>query len=236
MEDQITKKISIQLPGGIKQFEHLQEQSSITGNHSLIIGTGCESIAQKLLRYYDDVIIITDDYGSLIQSRMQIGNDNKINIKMMEYSHTDFSDELFDLIFAQASLTVPTRKNIIKEIRRILSPDGLLCVGEIVALREPVPAFVNDIWKSNGLEPLTSSQIINFYLGNQFELVSERDLTDTLKEYYKNALNIFSKTSKDQIKEDKKYFSRIKHESNAYLKLGGDKYMGFKSLILRKLN
>ena len=45
-----------------------------------------------------------------------------------------------------------------------------------------------------------------------------------------------SKAGKDEKEENKKYFSRMKHESHAYLKLGGDKYIGFKSLIMRKLN
>jgi hypothetical protein len=45
-----------------------------------------------------------------------------------------------------------------------------------------------------------------------------------------------SKASKDEKESDKKYFSQVKHESHAYLKLGGDRYIGFKSLIMRKLN
>lgn len=236
MAAELISTSDIQLPGGIKQFDHLIELKTIQGNNALIIGPGCEPVAKSLLNYYEDISIITNDYNSLIQSRLKLRDKNKIKVKMMEYSHTDFSDEHFDLIYAQGSVTVPSRKDIFKEIKRILSSDGLLCVGEIVALKETAPAFVQNIWERNGLLPLATSQIINFYLGNGFELVSERDLTNTLKEYYKNVLNICSKTSKDEIEENKKYFSRIKHESNAYLKLGGDKYIGFKSLILRKLN
>jgi SAM-dependent methyltransferase len=226
----------IYLPGGIKQFEHLLELPSLKGNHALIIGAGCEPVAKSLLNHFEDVSIITDDYAALIQSRLKLRDENKIKVKMMEYSSTDFSVGNFDLIYAQGSLTVPSRKLIVKEIKRILSADGLLCVGEIVALREPIPAFVNDIWERNGLEPLTSSQIINFYSGSGFELVNERELTNTLKEYYKNVLTMISKTSKGEIEENKKFISRFKHESNACLKLSGDKYMGFKSLILRNQN
>ena len=34
----------------------------------------------------------------------------------------------------------------------------------------------------------------------------------------------------------KKLLSKISHESNAYLKLGADRYIGFKMLILKKTN
>lgn len=236
MTETLISTSDIQLPGGIRQFKHLLELKPIPSNRALIIGTGCESVAKSLLNYYEDVSIITDDYNSLMHSRLKLRDENKVKVKIMEYSHTDFSDEYFNLIYAQGSLTVPARKNIIKEIKRILSSDGLLCVGEIVALKKPVPTFVQNIWERNGLEPLTYSQIINFYSGSGLEIVSERDLTNTLKKYYKNILNIFSSSSKSQIEENKKYFSRIKHESTAYLKSGGDKYIGFKSIILRKLN
>jgi len=46
------------------------------------------------------------------------------------------------------------RKDILKEIKRILTGNGLLCVGEIVSLKEPVPGFVIDIWERSGLDPL----------------------------------------------------------------------------------
>jgi SAM-dependent methyltransferase len=222
------------IPGGNEQFKHLLELKPSQCKNALIIGTGCEPIAKKLSNYYEDVNIITDNYDSLIQSRVRVGN--KIKIKLMDYSRTDFAYDYFDLIYAQGSLTLPARKNIIKEIKRILSAGGLLCAGEVIILKEPVPAFVKDIWDRNGLLPLTSSQIVNFYLNNGFELISEKYLTKTLKEYYTKVKNMISGISKSEIEENKKYFSQIKHESNAYLKLGGDKYIGFKSLIMRKLN
>ena len=236
MEDQITKKISILLPGGIKQFEHLLENNSIRGIHALIIGSGCESVAFSLLNKFADVIIIADEYDSVIQIRMKLKDEDKINVKMMDYTHTDFEDEYFDLIYAQCSISVPERKNILKEIKRILTGNGLLCAGEIVSLKEPVPGFVVDIWERSGLEPLASTGIKQYYKSRGFEIISEKDLSITLKDFYEKTGYAVSKASKDEKEQNKKYFSRLKHESHAYLKLGGDKFIGFKSLIMRKLN
>jgi ubiquinone/menaquinone biosynthesis C-methylase UbiE len=82
---------------------------------------------------------------------------------MMDYAHTDFNDKHFDLIYAQASISVLGRKNILKEVKRILSDVGLLSVGEIVSIKEPVAGFIKDIWERSGLEPVASSAIKKFY-------------------------------------------------------------------------
>jgi len=166
---------------------------------------------------------------------MKLKNYDSIKIKMMDYAHTDFEDKYFDLIYSQGSISVPDRKNILKEIKRILSPGGLLSVGEIVSLKEPVAGFIKDIWERSGLEPLASSAIKQYYESKGFEIISEKDLSGTLRDFYENVSLAVLKAGKDEKEQDKKYFSRMKHESHTYLKLGGDKFIGFKSLIMRKL-
>jgi Methyltransferase domain len=227
---------NILLPGGSKQLEHLIEQNTLKGEQALIIGPNCESIASKLINYFTNLYIITDAYESVMQIRMKLKDEERIKVKMMDYAHTDFPDESFHLIYAQGPISVPERKDIVKEIKRILISKGLFCAGEIVSLKDPVPGFVNDIWERSGLEPMASSVVKKYYESKGFEVLSERDLSTTLKDFYENTISVVSKTGKAEKEEDKKYFSRMKHESNAYLKLGGDKYIGFKSLILRKLN
>ncbi|MCW8816632.1 MAG: class I SAM-dependent methyltransferase, partial [Ignavibacteriaceae bacterium] len=172
----------------------------------------------------------------LMQSKMELKDEEKIKIKMMDYAHTDFAKDHFDLIYAQSSLSVPERKEIIKEIKRILKTDGVFCTGEIVSLKEPVPAFVKDIWERGGLEPLPSSDIINYFTGKGFTIINAQDLSHTLIDFYQNIRDSVTNTSKKEKEENKKFYSEIKHESDVFLKLGGDKYMGFTSLIMRKTN
>jgi ubiquinone/menaquinone biosynthesis C-methylase UbiE len=202
----------------------------------LILGPGCESIAVRFLEHFGEVIIIVNDYDWLMQSKMKLKDQEQIKIKMMDYAHTDFEQDYFDLIYAQGSISVPDRKEILKEIKRILKTDGVFCTGEIVSLKEPVPAFVKDIWERSGLEPLSSSDIINYFTGKGFMIIREQDLSHTLKDFYQNIRNTFANTSKKEKEENKKFYSEIKHESDVFLKLGGDKYMGFTSLIMRKTN
>lgn len=227
---------SILLPGGNSQLEHLLKENISKGNHALIIGPVSNAAIKILIGYFTDINIIADKYDSLISIRMNLKEHNTIKIKMMDYAHTDFEDMQFDLIYAQGSVSVPDRKNIVKEIKRILSDAGLLSVGEIVSLKEPVAGFIKDIWERSGLEPLASLGIKQYYESKGFELVSEKDLSDTLRDFYEKIRFAFSKVGKAEKEEDKKYFSQMKHESNSYLKLGGDKFIGYKSLIMRKKN
>ena len=227
---------NILLPGGSKQLEHLLEQNIPKGEQDLIIGPNCEFIAAKLIEYFTNLFIVTDNYESVMQIRMKLKDEDKIKVKMMNYAHTDFENLYFDLIYAQGSISVPDKKDIVKEIKRILTITGLFCAGEIVSLKEPIPGFVNDIWERSGLEPIASSEIKKYYENKGFNVLSEKDFSTTLRDFYERTISTVLKVSKDEKEIDKKYFSRMKHESNAYLKLGGDKYIGFKSLIMRKFN
>ncbi|HSW54349.1 MAG TPA: class I SAM-dependent methyltransferase [Ignavibacteriaceae bacterium] len=227
---------TVLLPGGNKQLEQLLEQNISTGAYALIIGAGCEIAAIQLGKYFSSIKIIADDYDSVMRIKMKLKDEEKVKVKMMDYAHTDFENEHFDLIYAQGSISVPEKKNITKELKRILTSRGLFCAGEIVSLKKPVPGFVTDIWDRNGLDPIPSSEIKKYYEAKGFEVLSEKDLSDTLKDFYEKIRNTVANLSKDEKEDDKKYFSRMKHESHAYLKLGGDKYIGFKSLIVRKLN
>lgn len=227
---------TVLLPGGNKQIEHFLEQTIYTGAHALIVGVGCEIATRQLRKYFSNINIIANDYDSVIHIKVNLKDEEKVKVKMMDYAHTDFENEHFDLIYAQGSISVPQKKNVTKELKRILRSQGLFCAGEIVSLKEPVPGFVADIWERSELDPIPSSEIKKYYEGKGFEVLSEKDLSDTLKDFYEKIRNTVAKVSKDEKELDKKYFSRMKHESHAYLKLGGDKYIGFKSLIMRKLN
>lgn len=235
MEKLISRE-TILLPGGNKQAEHLFEKNLISGNNALIIGAGCESLALRLSEQFTEVQIIVNEYKSLMQSRDRLQNADKVKIKMMDYAHTDFNDNYFDLIYAQASISVPDRKNIIKEIKRTLKNDGTVCIGEIVSLKEPVPTFVRDIWERSGLDPLPLSGINEYYENRGISITSEINLTATLKDFFQKLRYEISKTSKDEKEANKKFYSAVKHEADAYLKLGGDKFIGFISFIMRKVN
>lgn len=210
--------------------------TDLAGNHALIIGPNCESIIVRLISTFSTINIISDDYDAVINYRMRLDVNDKIKIKIMDYAHTDFPDRHFDLIYAQGSISISERKNILKEIKRVISPEGIICIGEIVALTEPVAEFVKDIWEFSNLDPISSNKLTKFYESKEFIVLSERDHSSALKDFYEKARISASEVDKEEQDRNKKFLARIKHESNAYLKHGGNKFIGFKSLIMRKSN
>lgn len=222
------------MPGGNKQFEHLLKQGINSGKNALIIGPGCLPVAVRMLEHFKEVSVIVNDYDSLVQSKMKLKDEEKIKVKMMDYAHSDFEQDYFDLIYAQSSISVPDRKAILKEIKRILRSDGQICTGEIVSLKEPVPAFVKVVWERSGLEPLPSSGITKYFESKGFEIISESDLSFTLKDFYQTIRDKSLQSSKEEKEENKKFYTAVKHESDVYLRLGGEKFIGYKSIIMRK--
>jgi len=230
---------TIFLPGSGKQFNHLKTKILLKDKDILIIGSNSEKIAQMFLDAEANVVtIILDEYDSLMNARYLLKNIEKISVRLMDSNSTDFNDAVFDIVYAQASISGKMRNKIIKEIKRILKPEGILNVGEITSLKSSPPIFVNDIWESGNILPLSSDDVNKYYEERKFEIVDTLDLSAHLKDFYleskKLLFNNIDSLSENEKSYYKKLLKRMSHESNAYLKLGGKDYMGFTSLILRK--
>jgi len=228
------------LPGTDEQINVFLNSVNVKDKSVLVIGGGSEEIAEMLhQKNAEEVYLIIDEEDSLLQARFALSKNKEINVRLMDYDNTDFKAERFDIIYSQGSTGTKKRNKIIKEIKRILKPDRFFCVGEIVSLTKTPPQFVKDIWEKNSLSPLYHEELKNYYLSKTFELILEQDLTETLKEFYSMSKKLLEESSKDFSIEEAKNFKKIVkiygHEANAYLKLGGDKYIGYKMLVLRKV-
>jgi ubiquinone/menaquinone biosynthesis C-methylase UbiE len=232
---------TIFLPGSGKQFNHIKAKISLKDKDILIIGSNSEKIAQMFLDAEANVVtIILDEYDSLLKARYLLKNKEKISVRLMDSNSTDFDDAVIDIVYAQASISNKMRNKIIKEINRILKPEGILNVGEITSLKSSPPIFVNDIWESGNILPLNSDDIKKYYEERKFEVVDTLDLSVHLKDFYLESKNLLSNNIDSLSENEKAYYKkllkRMSHESNAYLKLGGKDYMGFTSIIARKVN
>lgn len=229
----------ILLPGTKYQLKFLFDNLKDSPENILVIGAASEIIASEISNKYKVKInLIVDDYESFINSRISLGNNDNVNIILMDYETTDFNNDQFDLIYAQASISLTNRNKIIKEIKRVLKPRGYFCVGELVSLKKETPKFMQDIYEASNLLPLYIEDISKYYSERNFQVLKTLDLSNTLKEYYLTTLDKL-KTEKEKLDEKekayyKKLLNRFSHESNAYLKLGGNKYLGFVSLLLQK--
>jgi ubiquinone/menaquinone biosynthesis C-methylase UbiE len=229
------------LPGTDQQVKFFLSTTEIGNKQVLIIGSGTVEIAQKLLPAEPSgITIIVEDYDSLITMRYRLekSGEKHVHIRMMDFDNTDFRDDTFDIIYVQAAVSVSKRNKIIKEIKKILKPGGILCAGEIMRVKENPPAFIVDIWNSSDLQPLSAESLDRYYTEKGFEIIDKKDLSFTLKDFYMQSEKMLLKGTPELSDEEKSYYKKllrkISHESNVYLKLGGSEYMGFIVMIMRK--
>jgi len=227
------------LPGSDIQINALFRNIDQKFSSILIIGSGCEDISIKLQSKFScPITIIVENYDSLINTRVSLANIKDVSVRMMDFTNTDFTDSSFDLVYAQASISNNNRNKIIKEIKRILKPEGYFCNGEIVRLKDPIPVFVNDIWKASDINTININAFDGFYKDKGFEIIHDEDISGSLKEFYLMGNQLLKEKSGKLTDEEKSYYKKllkqISHESNVYLKLGGDKFIGFKILIMKK--
>ena len=226
------------LPGGFKQLRILKSKYLFHDKNVLVIGAGSEKIVMKMIDSgAASVKLIVHDFDSLMNAKLMLSNVRQIDIKMMEYDVTDFSPNDFDLVYAQGSISSSNRNKIVKEIKRILKPEGIICVGELTALAKTYPVFIKDIFDSSDILPLFHDTCAKYFEERKFTVLHEENLSSSLKSFYENAAFELKANITNLSGQEKSYYkkvlNKISHESNAYLKLGADKYIGFKMLILK---
>jgi ubiquinone/menaquinone biosynthesis C-methylase UbiE len=229
----------IYLPGSATQFSSFAQKCQIENKTVLVMGAGSEEISKLFLEYKAlSVIQIVEENNSLLAARLYLKDEKNIPVRMMAFNSTDFFNERFDIAYAQASISNSRRNKILKEIKRILKPGGILCVGENVQLEADIPVFVVELWQASDISPLLINEAAIYYKERNFEVLYEKDLSSSLENFYKTSEQILKKNidnlSAQEKAYHKKFLNKIRHESNAYLNLGADKYMGFKMLILKK--
>lgn len=227
------------IPGLDKQFQFLLKNLIAKVDNVLVIGSSSEKFAKLIAKNFScSVELIMEDYESLLNSKLVLNDDSKVRVSMMDYDITDFDDASFDLIYAQASITLSKRNKIVKEIKRILRPGGFFCVGEIVSLKKNIPVFVQNVFDSSNLFPLFVDELEKYYTDRDLKIVAQQNLSDTLKEYYRQSASLLKNVRGNLTTGEKSYYKKIlnkvSHESNVFLKLGGDKFIGFVSLLVQK--
>lgn len=227
------------LPGTEFQYRRLKNSPVEQNIPILFIGAGNEFFADKFSKKFKvDAELIVEDYETLISAKLLLQENSAVTTRIMDFARTDFDDKQFKCVYAQASVSNPDRNKIIKEIKRILQPEGFLIVGEIVKIRKDIPAYVNDILTSSQLSLLDSEEITSYYEQRNFTVIEECEEKRGLDEYYelcsvimKNNVNLMDE---DELKYNKKLIKKARHETDAYLKLGLDKFISFKILVLQK--
>lgn len=229
----------VYLPGSGAQLERLFQNLDVSGLSVLVMGSSSEKIAKVIAdKTGKKVELIVEDIDSMMNSKFLLEENENVNVRIMEFDVTDFENNSFDLVYAQASVSSGKRNQIVKEIKRILKDKGYFCVGEIVKLKNDVPPFVQNVFDDSDLNPILIEELNNYYIQRKFSIVYETNLSDKLKEYYERSVKKLNTTREELEQNEKSYYkkllNKISHESNVYLKQGGDKFIGLKMLLLKK--
>jgi Methylase involved in ubiquinone/menaquinone biosynthesis len=232
-------KNEIFLPGGVKQLELLRQNVELNGKDILIMGSGAEDIAESIaVKDGCNVFLIVEDQDSLITSRLKLAEHKNAVVRLMDYSLTDFKEEQFDIVYAQGAISVLSRNKIVKEIKRILKPEGYLCVGEITGLTKEIPRFIKDVWERSSLAPLFIEELEKYYTERKFKKIAEKDFSIYMFGFYRMCEFLSVNKTPSVSEEEKRYYktilNKLSHEANVYLKQGGDKHIGFYVLLMQK--
>lgn len=229
----------ILLPGLEEQLKFFLNGVNVKEKKCLVAGASSEYISKMIsLESGEKVYQIVEDYDSLINANLVLTNEDNIDIRMMDFETTDFDSESFDVIYSQASFSTLNRSKIIKEMKRILKPGGILCVGEITLLQKTVPQFVIDIFQTSRLDPIYFKDLNNYYTQRKFEVLTDLDLSKALVQYYKESARMLKAAERSITENEAKYYkkllNKISHETKSFIKYDADKFVGFHTLILKK--
>lgn len=228
---------TILLPGLDLQIHFLSQHVDLSNLDIMILGSSSANIAKQMMKKSNRIELIVEDYESLISTKFELKEEKKVLPKLMDYENTDFTDNEFDIIYSQGSISNTQRKNILKEMKRVCKSEGFLCIGEVVKLTQDVPKYIIDIFDQSDLDPIYFAELKKYYEEKNLSVVDSVDISSTLKEYYKKNMDLLKVNIPSLGKSEKSYYKKvlnqISHQSKAYLKLGGDKFIGFYALLLK---
>jgi len=225
------------LPGLDSQYKFLISRTELKDKRILVLGSESTFVAQKFAELSGTPVnLIVEDYESLLNSKLKLNDNPNVHTALMDFEFTDFENNSFDVIYAQASISCTRRNKIVKEIKRILKLKGLFCVGEITTYNETIPRFIQNIFDNAGIVPLQLSKLGNYYSERNFKVIDDLNLTFTLKDYYSRVLSNLNREMKSLSDKEKSYYkkllNKIGHEAKVYLNHGGDRFFGFTASLL----
>ena len=232
-------KLSVLLPGMDDQFLWFSNLYDVSGKTILVVGESSDGLAKFIEENFQaKIFFIVHEEDALFRSRLSLSANKNVTVRLMDSSHTDFKDNFFDAVYAQASVTVKERRKIAKEFFRITKPEGVLCVGEMCNLKKDVPQVIVDFWLRSSLAPLFVDELVPFYEAASWKLLDSKDLSETLDRFYiefeKKAARNLPNLPEGEKKLHKKFIHKISHHANVFLRHGGYKNIGFSAMLFKK--
>ncbi|MBI5726739.1 MAG: class I SAM-dependent methyltransferase [Ignavibacteriales bacterium] len=229
----------ILLPGMNEQSNAFLRHHKIKETKMLVMGTAAPHLLKKFLNpFVASIDVIIDNEDLLLTERLSAPKDKKVRIRFMDFVNTDFTDNTFDFVYTQGAASTLQRVKVLHEVKRILKPGGVYCLGELVYIKGDVPVSIRSVWDIAGISPIELEQTEGCYTEAGFTILETTDLSKTLYamyERYKEVMqNGASKMTEDELQALRHDLIRLKHEAEIFIKMGGDKYTGYFMYELQK--
>ena len=124
------------------------------------VGTGASTL--QLAKSLDTKILAIDLSTVFLQileekARSQ-GLSEKISTRACSMDDLPFSEDSFDVVWAEGSIYNMGFSNGIEYLKRFLKPGGIMAVSEVIWLTKDRPAEINDFWQNEYPEIATPSR------------------------------------------------------------------------------
>jgi SAM-dependent methyltransferase len=228
------------LPGGASPIKFFLKETLCSQKSLLLLGNGFAQIVPFVEdKGFSSISAASDDNTEIFEYKANTPKERQIHSLFVDYESLDYKKANFDFVFCQATLSKAGRAKMLKEIKRVLKPEGVLITSEIVCIKKPAPIFMNDIWIKSGQDPLFLDEFESFYTSRGFNLLGSADFSDDLDDFYikyykllESNLKAMSAEKRIQFRKD---FVQEKHEITTFVKGGALKLINFKTLILQKI-
>lgn len=133
-------------PGGTKEIDEIVEGVNVSGKSILDIGCGCGGAAIHLIKKHGAKKVIGIDIEPLvIKKANELANkqdlSNFTDFRVAQSDTFDLPDQSVNIVFSkEVFLHILNKENLLKEIYRILKPNGILLVSDWMRIDDNSPS------------------------------------------------------------------------------------------------
>ncbi|HNH29308.1 MAG TPA: methyltransferase domain-containing protein [bacterium] len=159
----------------IKSHERVLDAGCGVGGSSIFLARtiGCKTVG---------ITLSANQVQRAKKNAQNSGTAHLNEFKVMDYSHTDFEDASFDVVWGCESICYADNKEeFVKEVYRILKPGGRFIMADGMVQKfedndNPIVAKGRDGWAANYVE--TPERFKQFLENTGFTNITYRDITD----------------------------------------------------------
>ena len=117
------------------QGKWLANRMNIKGNEKILdCGCGIGGVMKQISLLYPDTEIhgINISDGQIEMAKEVLKKSNNCHLSVQDFSNTDYNDNTFDIVYFCESICYNDYSKTIKEVYRILKPNGILYIKDLI--------------------------------------------------------------------------------------------------------